>query len=152
MYAAGVDLYVAGHSHAYERFAPQNPAGQADANGIREFVVGTGGANFSGFGTVAANSQIRKSKTFGIAKLTLRAGSYDWSFVAVPARRTRTRAPARATEATGFPADIEKGHRCMTTTRGDGSNLEGPGPGRTWPCRADGGRSRRPPAARSAGG
>jgi len=84
MYAAGVDLYVAGHSHAYERFAPQNPAGQADANGIREFVVGTGGANFSGFGTVAANSQIRKSKAFGVAKLTLHAGSYDWSFVADP--------------------------------------------------------------------
>jgi Calcineurin-like phosphoesterase len=84
MYAAGVDLYVAGHSHAYERFASQNPTGQADAKGIRQFVVGTGGANYSGFGTVAANSQIRKSKAFGIAKLTLHPGSYDWSFVADP--------------------------------------------------------------------
>jgi hypothetical protein len=84
MYAAGVDVYVSGHSHAYERFAPQNPAGQADANGIREFVVGTGGANYSGFGTVAANSQARKWQVFGVAKLTLHPGSYDWSFVADP--------------------------------------------------------------------
>ena len=84
MYAAGVDLYVAGHSHAYERFAPQNPCGAGGRERIWEFVVGTGGANFSGFGTVAANSQIRKSKAFGVAKLTLHAGSYDWSFVADP--------------------------------------------------------------------
>jgi hypothetical protein len=84
MYAAGVDLYVAGHSHAYERFASQNPAGQADANGVRQFVVGTGGENFSGFGTVVANSQLRKSKAFGVVKLTLHAGSYDWSFVSDP--------------------------------------------------------------------
>lgn len=85
MYAAGVDLYVTGHAHSYERFAPQDPAGQADAaRGIRQIVVGTGGDNFSGFGTVAANSEVRKTSIFGVMKLTLHPGSYDWSFIADP--------------------------------------------------------------------
>jgi hypothetical protein len=84
MYAAGVDLYIAGHAHSYERFASQNPAGQADAAGVRQFVVGTGGNNYSGFGTVVANSQVRKTSVFGVMSLTLHAGSYDWRFVADP--------------------------------------------------------------------
>jgi hypothetical protein len=85
MYAAGVDLYVTGHAHSYERFAPMNPAGAADpARGVRQFVVGTGGDNFTGFGTVVANSQVRKTGIFGVLKLNLHPSSYDWSFVADP--------------------------------------------------------------------
>ena len=46
MYNRGVDLYMTGHSHSYERFAPQNPAGaRDDAAGIPEIVVGTGGSS-----------------------------------------------------------------------------------------------------------
>jgi hypothetical protein len=85
MYARKVDLLLAGHSHSYERFAPQNPSGQRDdAAGIREIIPGTGGSFFTGFGTVAANSEVRKSKIFGVLKLTLHPSSYDWSFVADP--------------------------------------------------------------------
>ena len=44
LYNAGAELVLAGHRHNYERFAPQTPAGAADASfGIRQFVVGTGG-------------------------------------------------------------------------------------------------------------
>ena len=44
LYAAGAELVLNGHDHSYERFAPQDPWGRADATfGIREFVVGTGG-------------------------------------------------------------------------------------------------------------
>jgi hypothetical protein len=82
MYVAGVDLLLSGHSHSYERFGSQNPSGGADANGVREFVVGTGGAFFTGFSTVVANSQVHKSNIFGVMKLTLHSNSYDWSFVA----------------------------------------------------------------------
>ena len=39
------DVVVNGHDHDYERFAPQDPDGREDRErGIREFVVGTGGA------------------------------------------------------------------------------------------------------------
>ena len=85
LYAARADLVFNGHNHQYERFAPQNPDGLADtANGIREFVVGTGGAGLYGFGTPGPNSEIRNGSTHGVLKLTLHQGSYEWSFVPVP--------------------------------------------------------------------
>jgi hypothetical protein len=83
MYKYHVDLLLSGHSHAYERFAPQNPSGGSDLNnGIRQFVVGTGGAFFTGFSTIVSTSQVHKSNIFGVLKLTLHSNSYDWSFVA----------------------------------------------------------------------
>ena len=85
LYAAGVDVVVNGHYGFYERFGPQTPAGVADpAGGIREFVVGTGGARVDGFGgTPKPNSQVRNSGTFGVLKLTLDQGTYSWQFVPV---------------------------------------------------------------------
>jgi len=77
-----VELLLSGHSHNYERFAPQSASGALDnTNGIRQFVVGTGGAFFTGVGSAHANSQVRNNTTFGILKLTLRSGSYDWQFL-----------------------------------------------------------------------
>jgi 3',5'-cyclic AMP phosphodiesterase CpdA len=81
MVAAGVDLYLAGHSHSYERFAPMSASGAASSTGMTEIVVGTGGSFYSGFGTTAANSVVRKSNIFGVLKTTLRPTSYTWSFV-----------------------------------------------------------------------
>jgi len=85
MDARGVDLLLAGHAHSYERFAPQNAAGQPDPAGITEFAVGTGGRDSQGFGTVVSNSQVRKNQIFGVMKLTLRPAGYDWQFVPDPA-------------------------------------------------------------------
>jgi acid phosphatase type 7 len=80
--AAGADLVVNGHDHDYERFAPQNPDGVGDPDrGIREFVVGTGGAAIRRFTQDAANSQLRVALTHGVIKLTLRSGMYQWSWV-----------------------------------------------------------------------
>ncbi|EME61684.1 metallophosphoesterase [Amycolatopsis decaplanina] len=85
MHRGGVDLLLAGHSHSYERFAPQTPSGERDdVNGIREIVVGTGGSFHSGFATIMPNSLVRESQVFGVLKLTLRPASYDWAFVAAP--------------------------------------------------------------------
>ena len=84
LYAANADVVVSGHDHLYERFAPQSPSGAADASrGIREFVVGTGGASHATFGTIKANSQVRNGNTYGVLKLTLHPASYDWKFVPV---------------------------------------------------------------------
>jgi hypothetical protein len=82
LYTAGADLMLNGHDHDYERFAPQDPSGQPDpADGIREFVVGTGGAPSLPFRAPAANSQVRKAGTFGVLRLTLQRGGYRWRFV-----------------------------------------------------------------------
>ncbi|MEP6757963.1 MAG: DNRLRE domain-containing protein [Actinomycetota bacterium] len=82
LFDGGADVMLSGHSHNYERFAPQNAGGALDnTRGIRQFVVGTGGAFFTGVGTAHANSQVRNNTTFGILKMTLRSSSYDWQFL-----------------------------------------------------------------------
>jgi len=82
LYAAGAEVVLNGHAHNYERYAPQRPDGTLDkARGIREFVVGTGGVEHAGFGTIRPNSRVRNAKTYGVLKLTLHAGSYGWKFV-----------------------------------------------------------------------
>jgi hypothetical protein len=85
LYAAGAELILVGHDHLYERFAPQTPDGVAAADGIREFVVGTGGKNHLPgqytVNTTHPNLQAWNADTFGILKLTLHPSSYDWTFV-----------------------------------------------------------------------
>ena len=83
LYGAGADVILNGHDHDYERFAPQDPKGHADAkHGIREFVVGSGGKNsHRKMGEALANSEVRNDDTFGVLKLTLHAAGYDWEFV-----------------------------------------------------------------------
>jgi calcineurin-like phosphoesterase family protein len=81
LYAAGADVVLNGHDHDYERFAKQRPSGEASSDGIREFVVGTGGTERRPFATIKANSQVRNATTFGVLKLTLHSTSYDFEFV-----------------------------------------------------------------------
>lgn len=87
LYAAGAEVVVGGHDHDYERFAPQRPDGTlARKRGIRQFVVGTGGATQHGFGEVQPNSQARNASTPGVLRLTLYRDSYSWRFVPVAGR------------------------------------------------------------------
>jgi len=82
LYEANADVAVTGHDHDYERFAPQTPDGTADpARGIREFVVGTGGKNHRPFGSPKPNSELRDASAFGVLKLTLKPGAYEWQFI-----------------------------------------------------------------------
>ncbi len=84
LYDNNAELVINGHDHDYERFAPQTPSGTADpAQGIREIVVGTGGAALRPFTTIRPNSQVRNANTHGVLKLTLTANSYSWQFVPV---------------------------------------------------------------------
>ncbi len=84
LYEAEADVVLSGHDHLYERFAPQNPRGEADPDrGIAEFVVGTGGKDLYGFERAQPNSEVRNNDTFGVLKLTLHPSGYDWEFVPV---------------------------------------------------------------------
>jgi acid phosphatase type 7 len=72
---------ITGHEHSYERFARQTADGVADPlRGIRQFVVGTGGAELYQFSTVRPNSEVRLS-VHGLLKLTLNPGSFTWEFI-----------------------------------------------------------------------
>jgi hypothetical protein len=76
------DVVINGHDHDYERFAPQRADGTRDANGLREFVAGTGGAKQRGFVLPRPNSE-RRFNAYGVLVLTLHAGSYEWHFVGI---------------------------------------------------------------------
>lgn len=83
LYHAGADVVINGHDHDYERFAPQDSEGHADAqHGSREFVVGSGGkSSHRVMGEAQPNSEVRNADTFGVLKVTLHARGYDWEFV-----------------------------------------------------------------------
>jgi hypothetical protein len=83
LYNADADLVLNGHEHSYQRYAPLTPTGAVDnVNGIREFVVGTGGRDHVALTQPAPpGREAANDNTFGVLKLTLRSGSYDWQFV-----------------------------------------------------------------------
>jgi hypothetical protein len=74
--AAGADVVLTGHEHMYEVFEPRGRGGVPDPAGMREFVVGTGGA---GGGSARTAAQFH----YGVLKLTLGAGEYAWEFLPV---------------------------------------------------------------------
>lgn len=82
--AAGAEIVLSGHNHQYERFAPQLPDGTASSEGIRQFVVGTGGFHglYDFIPTAKPNSEARY-KGFGVLKLTLGANGYSWEFMSI---------------------------------------------------------------------
>ncbi len=104
LYDYGAEVALVGHDHTYERFAPQTPAGALDTtNGIREFVVGTGGRSHYTFDGAEPNSEVRNGTTYGVLKLTLQPASYEWEFVPV-AGQTFTDSGTGACQA-GAPGD-----------------------------------------------
>jgi hypothetical protein len=82
LHAAGAELVLSGHDHDYERFAPQDAHGSLDAaRGMRQFVVGTGGAYASPFLLPVAHSEARDASRNAVLKLRLYAGGYDWELL-----------------------------------------------------------------------
>jgi hypothetical protein len=80
---AGAEIVLSGHSHDYERVAPVDRNGTVNqADGMRQFVVGTGGAFFTGgLDSRIPQSEVAQNDTFGVLFLTLHPTSYDWRFV-----------------------------------------------------------------------
>ena len=79
---AGAEIVLSGHDHHYERFAPQDARGKADPRGIRQFVVGTGGAYTTPlFPLALANSERRDAARSGVLKLVLAPQGYTWEFL-----------------------------------------------------------------------
>jgi hypothetical protein len=86
LYDFNVDIVISAHDHLYERFAPQDPDGRPDAvRGIRQFTVGTGGAVMHAAVAARQNSEVSNSSAWGVLRLTLADGSYQWEFVPVDA-------------------------------------------------------------------
>lgn len=82
--AGGVELVLSAHDHDYdyERFAPQDEAGQrTEGRGMRQFVVGTGGAMLTPLRFAAANSEVKDNSVHGVLRLDLYDSGYTWEFL-----------------------------------------------------------------------
>ncbi len=81
MYEADGEIFLSGHDHDYERFAPQRPDGSVEAGGVRQFVAGAGGGSHYETNPIT-NSQVAIDDQYGVLFLTLQDNAYQWSFVA----------------------------------------------------------------------
>src|SRR5438105_2235439 len=104
LYDAGADLILNAHMRDYERFAPQRPDGTPDSGaGIREIIVGTGGAGLDEPNTfIIPNSEVQISGVYGVLRLTLSDASYAWRFIPV-AGATATDSGSAACHHAGSP-------------------------------------------------
>ncbi len=80
--AADADVTLHGNAHHYERWTPMSASGEANSDGITEFVVGTGGKSLNALGPQPrpANLAAAQDAEFGALVLDLRPGSlaYRW--------------------------------------------------------------------------
>lgn len=91
MQDAGVDVILSGHDHHYERFAPQTAdARRDDRRGIRQFVVGTGGApSYRVPPERQPNSEVFGNDVRGVLRMDLQRDAYAWEFVPIAGRTFR---------------------------------------------------------------
>ncbi|MCW1908417.1 MAG: metallophosphoesterase [Candidatus Saccharibacteria bacterium] len=77
------EIVLNGHEHLYERFATQNKDGLQDPNGIRQFVVGTGGYGYAAYPFKEPRLPTHEfgARTFGFLRLELKESSYSWQFI-----------------------------------------------------------------------
>ncbi|MBA3688828.1 MAG: metallophosphoesterase [Chloroflexi bacterium] len=74
---AGADVVLEGHDHDYERLAP--------VEGIRSFVVGTGGHSLYDWRRLPGPfTELRDDSSYGLLALELDDGVYRWRFVSIP--------------------------------------------------------------------
>lgn len=83
--AHGAEVVLQSHEHDYERLVPVTPEGHARTDGIRSFVVGTGGAWLRSFQREPlATTAARSADAHGVLVVTLGDTHYSWDFVPVP--------------------------------------------------------------------
>lgn len=102
LHAQKASLLLTGHDHTFEQFAKQSADGVASADGIRSFVIGTGGAGLYAshrdkkgkFGPknklyhlaykkLAPNSEKYSQTSRGVLKVELYATGYRWIFLPI---------------------------------------------------------------------
>ncbi len=84
----GVTAVLNGHNHFYERTKPLDGTGTpAPADGMRTFIVGTGGKVRKRREQAAAISDRMITERNGVLKLELRDGAFDWQFISTEGKR-----------------------------------------------------------------
>jgi len=81
LYAGGTDVYLAGHRHFYERMKPMAPNGSYDPNGLKTFIVGSGGIGGGSVSNKHPLTEVANGDTRGVLKMYLYDDSYAWRFI-----------------------------------------------------------------------
>jgi hypothetical protein len=86
LYHRAATVFVGAHDHSFEQFAPQDASGKRAEDGIRTFVVGTGGVSpYPEESTVLHPLRERfNKKSRGLLRIELFADHYTWSFLSIP--------------------------------------------------------------------
>jgi hypothetical protein len=109
LYKHHASVVLAGHDHNYEQFKPHDAEGNAKEDGIRSFVIGTGGSLLTQtkYKFAAPNSEDVagvESITNGVLKIELFENSYRWSFLSIDESRTPVLTTTQATCNARMPA------------------------------------------------
>jgi PKD repeat protein len=86
LYAAGVDLVLAGHDHNYQRYAKMTSSQVASDDGLVQVVVGTGGRDLYALNGTHPLLVTAQAHTWGVLKLELTADGYNGEFMPVAGR------------------------------------------------------------------
>lgn len=90
------DVVLSAHDHDYERFSPQDASANLDTrNGLRQFVIGNGGAELSPYTATKPHSQAQDNSTHGVLKMLLGKQGYQWAFLPVDGGAARDVGSAR---------------------------------------------------------
>jgi hypothetical protein len=84
LYAARADVVLNANAHNYQRWDPMDPQGVEDrTRGIREFVVGTGGARKDSLASGEWPSALASAQdtSFGVLQIALDETGYTWAWV-----------------------------------------------------------------------
>ena len=72
--AGRAEMFLSGHDHNYQRFAPRDATRSVSSSGVPQIVVGNGGSSLYGF--EADRTVARIASTFGALRLELDSSSY----------------------------------------------------------------------------
>jgi len=73
------ELFLSGHDHSYQRFAPRRPNGTESAIGVTQLVSGAGGKSLHGFNS--QGSAYRQNTHDGALRVTLGATAWTSQFI-----------------------------------------------------------------------
>lgn len=83
LYAARADVVLNADAHNYQRWEPMDPSGAVERNrGIREFIVGTGGARKDGLTSDALPDALASAQdtAFGVLMITMGKTGFTWEW------------------------------------------------------------------------
>jgi acid phosphatase type 7 len=85
LYQRKASLFLAGHDHHFEQLGPADDEGKPREDGIRSFVVGTGGVKLYSeeYSDVWPFREAYSLHQRGVLKIELKKDRYSWAFLPV---------------------------------------------------------------------